>query len=344
MTKPRFLLLGFGLICILKTNAQQVSWIPVTVPEASSFRALSIPDEETVWVAGNKGLLGQSADGGKTWDFKSIEGFEKLDFRSLFAFDKRTAIVVNAGSPAYILRTENAGKNWSIVYENQDSSIFIDGIDFWDAETGLVYGDPIRGKLFVLKTTDSGKTWNPLPEASLPALEPGEASFAASGTNIRCFGKKKVLIASGGSKSRLFYSANAGNTWKAIEVPIIQGKNSEGIFGIYLLSDKHWIVVGGDYTKENQAIKHIFYTLNGGKNWEMPKQATGGYRECVAQLDDEIMIAVGPQGAEISTDKGLNWQTLTAPPGLHVVRTSKSGKQSFAAGRNGLFKLEIMKE
>lgn len=334
MPKPRFLLFGFLLIFTLKANSQQVSWIPVTVPEASSFRALSIPDDETAWVAGNKGLVGQTADGGKTWDFKSIEGFEKLDFRSLYAFDKRTAIVANAGSPAYILRTENAGKNWSIVYENQDSAVFIDGIDFWDAENGLIYGDPINGKLFVIKTTDSGKTWNSLPASSLPTLEPGEASFAASGTNIRCFGKKKVLIASGGSKSRLFYSTNAGNTWRAIEVPIIQGKNSEGIFGIYLVSDKHWIVVGGDYTKENQAINHIFYTLNGGKNWEMPKRATGGYRECVAQLENEMLIAVGPQGADISLDRGLNWVAIDAPLGLHVIRKSKTGHLVLGAGRN----------
>lgn len=343
MPKLPFFFLVFWVSNSLIAHAQQISWIPVRVPEASSFRALSIPDDKTAWVAGNKGLIGQTTDGGKTWDFKSIEGFEKLDFRSLYAFDKHTAIVANAGSPAYILHTKDAGKNWSIVYENQDSAVFIDGIDFWDAETGLVYGDPIHGKLFVLKTTDSGKTWNPLPDASLPTLGSGEASFAASGTNIRCFGKKKVLIASGGSKSRLFYSTNAGNTWRAIEVPIIQGKNSEGIFGIYLVSDKHWIVVGGDYTKENQAIKHIFYTLNGGKNWEMPKKATGGYRECVAQLDDEIMIAVGPQGAEISFDNGLNWNTIEAPQGLHVIKKSKSGNLVLAAGRNTICVLSLTK-
>ena len=56
----------------------------------SSFRGLSVVNDNTVWVSGSNGTIGKSIDGGNSWKFFVVKGFEKVDFRDIEAFDKST--------------------------------------------------------------------------------------------------------------------------------------------------------------------------------------------------------------------------------------------------------------
>ena len=49
-----------------------------------------------------------------------------------------------------------------------DSLVFMDGMDFWNDSVGLVYGDPLSGYHFILKTTDSGESWSRIPQENIP--------------------------------------------------------------------------------------------------------------------------------------------------------------------------------
>lgn len=69
---------------------------------------------------------------------------------------------------------------------NDSPEIFPDGMDFWNTKTGILYGDPIAGKMALLKTTDGRISWQNISDDLNIILIPGEASIAASGTNIRC--------------------------------------------------------------------------------------------------------------------------------------------------------------
>ena len=200
------------LALLLCSNAfsQTYSLQNCKISVTSSFRGLSAVDDSVVWVSGSNGWIGRSTDGAKSWIFKQVQGFEKLDFRSLYAFDKQRAIIANAGSPAHILQTIDGGNTWQIVYQNNHADSFFDGIDFWNDRNGIIYGDPIQGRMLLLITKDGGHTWNELPELHRPQLNVGEASFAASGTGIRCYDKSKVMISTGGKVSRLFISKNNG--------------------------------------------------------------------------------------------------------------------------------------
>lgn len=85
----------------------------VEVP--ASFRAVSVVDDQVVWVSGSKGHVCKSIDGGKTWTVNQVKGFEPLDFRSCYAFDANSAIIANAGEPAHILKQqmeERTGKSF----------------------------------------------------------------------------------------------------------------------------------------------------------------------------------------------------------------------------------------
>ena len=227
----------------------------------SSFRGLSVIDNNLAWVSGTNGYIGCTTNGGETWNYTQVKGFEKCDFRSLYAFDEKTAVIANAGSPAYILRTTNAGKSWKVVYTNNDSLAFFDGIDFWNGKEGIIYGDPIDGRLLLLGTKDGGKSWQPYASKCQPEMADGEASFAASGTAIRCYNPNKVMIATGGKVSRLLISGNSGQSWKAVALPAIQGKSTTGIFSLAFSNDTTGIIVGGDYTKDYLMANHVFFFI-----------------------------------------------------------------------------------
>ncbi|MDN4165513.1 YCF48-related protein [Cytophagales bacterium LB-30] len=314
--------------------AQNLSFISLPDSVNASFRGLSVVDETTVWLAGSKGWVGRSTDGGQTWAFEQIRGYEALDFRSLYAFSAEKAIVANAGSPGYILLTEDAGKTWQKVGELLHPDAFMDGVDFWNENEGLIYGDPIEGHMLLMKTQDGGRTWQELPLNQRPKLEEGEASFAASGTNIRCMGEAEVRIATGGKKSRLWVSENKGANWKAIETPILQGESAQGIFSFDFYTPTQGLLVGGDYTQALLEEKHVWVTTDGGSQWTFPSPATKGYRSGVAYLTATRLLACGTSGIDISENGGLAWRVLSEE-GFHVVKTFPSGKRAILAGGKG---------
>lgn len=324
--------LAFFFIPFLSIQAQ------IRLAETStkaSFRALSVVNDHMVWLAGTKGTIGRSVSGGKTWIFSTIPGFENSDFRSLYAFDSLHAIVANTGSPAVILRTENGGKTWQEVYRNTDKEAFLDGMDFWDDKRGMAYGDPVSGRILLLKTNDGGRTWLEESESRRPRLDSGEASFAASGTNIRLWDNKKVAIATGGLKSRIWFSEDEGKSWLRIPVPILQGTDSRGIFSLFI-QDKNWVVAGGDYKSDTLKKDHIFISSDEGKTWIFPQKPTGGYRECVGSSGIQSLLAAGPSGVDFSQDGGKNWSLISGQKGFHVIKKARSGNLVMLAGANGL--------
>src|SRR5688572_27623161 len=90
------------LVIISCTQAQQVTML--SSGTKTSIRGLSVVDEKIIWVSGSNGLVGKSLDGGITWEWLPVKGFEKRDFRDIEAFDKNTAVIIAIAEPAHILR------------------------------------------------------------------------------------------------------------------------------------------------------------------------------------------------------------------------------------------------
>ena len=122
-----------------------------------SFRGLSVVDNQTIWVSGSRGTIARSIDRGKTFSLQQIKGYEKSDFRDIEAFDEKRAIIISSGTPAYILKTIDGGQTWKEVYKNVDTAYFLDAIDFWNDQKGMLVGDPVNGH-FVLLQTDRKST------------------------------------------------------------------------------------------------------------------------------------------------------------------------------------------
>ncbi len=317
---------------------QSLQWQNILTQTDASFRGLSVVDDSVAWVSGSKGWVGRSVDGGHNWTFKQVKGYEQCDFRSLYACNDKYAIIANAGSPAYILRTQDGGESWEKMYEDKDTAAFFDGIASIACKHSIVYGDPKNGRLELLRSDDAGKTWWRLPNR--PQLAEGEASFAASGTTIQKTGRR-VVIATGGKVSRLFISRNSGETWKDIPTPIIQGQSTTGIFSVACYSKKKMIIVGGDYKRDTLKKDHVFYTTNGGKKWYAPVRPTRGYRECVTFISDDTVVALGPTGTDISFDGGRNWYVENDEKQYHVIKKARHGNMIIAAGGGGKLALIV---
>lgn len=337
----RILVLFCALYFSVVIRAQQpsaavkyYSGMPATSAAADSvkkgFRGLSVVNEDVIWISGQRGLVGSSTNGGKSFVWRRVQHYTKMDFRTLHAFSKKEAVIATAGTPASILRTNNGGKTWQEVFRSDDSAMFFDGVGFWDKRRGLIFGDPIDGRMFLMETFDGGKSWKEISFENRPQLVNGEAAFAASGTTIRTLPNGHVYIATGGAKSRLWHSRDYGHHWEVFETPIIQGKPSQGIFSIAFADTIHGVIVGGDYTLPDQDSLNCFYTIDGGKNWIAPIPGPRGYRSSVEYLGQGMFVTSGISGGEYGVDGGRQWIPLSVSWGGWNVTKAIPGVSKFA--------------
>jgi photosystem II stability/assembly factor-like uncharacterized protein len=300
----------------------------------TSLRGISVVNDNIVWVSGSNGTVGKTTNGGKNWKWVTVKGFEKSDFRDIEAFDAVSAVIISVAEPGYILKTNDGGESWKVVYENKTKGMFLDAMEFWNEQSGIVIGDPIDGRFFITRSFDGGATWQDIPFENRPLADSGEACFAASGTNIRALDRDEAVFVSGGLRSRMFTRKNPVN------LPIIQGKettgaNSIAVFDHFKLKGgKRMIVVGGDFNADSSSIKNCFYTSDGGKSWNAPKTPPHGYRSCVEYLSKKDIVACGLSGVDYSVDGGKNF-SLISKESFHTVRIAKLGETIYLAGGNG---------
>jgi photosystem II stability/assembly factor-like uncharacterized protein len=294
----------------------------------SSFRGLSVVDDETVWVSGSGGQVGRSIDGGKTWTFHVIKGQEKTEIRDIEAFDEMQAVAMGIGSPAQIFRTVDGGATWDVVFSDSGKSMFLDAMEFWNEQSGVVIGDPIEGRFYMARTFNGGRTWEPLPMKFRPVADSGEACFASSGTNIRKRKKDEAIFISGGLKSRIFIRDSS------FVIPVIQGTESTGANSIAVKDENSFMIVGGDFSQKDAFDNVLAYTKDGGISWETGLGRPSGYRSCVEYLRKKTWITCGLNGVDITTDDGLHFLNISKT-GYHVCRKAKKGKAVYFAGGQG---------
>jgi photosystem II stability/assembly factor-like uncharacterized protein len=301
----------------------------ITHTPVKSIRGLSVVTDQIVWASGTGGQVGKSTDGGAHWQWTVVPGCDSCDWRSLYAFDARKAIVLNAGAPALIFLTEDGGTTWQQVYYDNRPGIFFDAMQFFNAQEGIAIGDPLENKFTIIRTHNGGRSWEADAAGTLPAAVTGEAIFAASGTSLVTLPGKKVYFATGGNVARLFVS---GNNWQAYTIPVVQGSSTTGAFSIAFRDAANGIAVGGDYKQDTASKGNCMLTGNGGLNWQAPVTPPGGYRSGVAYVSSKILLATGTFGTDISGDGGKNWKKVG--DGYNVVARARQGTKVYLAGKD----------
>ena len=259
---------------------------------------------------------------------------KSLDFRDVEAFNDHRAVIMSSGTGAKsaIFVTNDGGAHWKRTFLNPDREGFFDALAFTNPQHGFLTGDPIDGHFAFFETHDGGETWRPLPG---PEALPGESLFAASGACLAVSQKSEIWIATGGANARILYSKDSGHTWNASSVPIRHGKPSAGVFSIAADRNGELQAVGGDYTQPDSADQTGAFSHDRGATWQISSGLTG-YRSSVAYTSGrpELLITVGTNGSDISTDGGRSWQRFSRLS-LNSVASEPEGYAVWSVGPDG---------
>ena len=322
-----------------------VSVTPLKSGVNASFRGLAVRGSKEAWVTGSAGTVIRTLNAGESWEkivvpyepIKDKDGKDiAMDFRDVELLPDGSVILMSIGNGAAskLFRSIDGGKQWQVVLENKDEKGFFDGLVFDKAgRKGLLFGDPLNGRLDMYTTSDGGKTWQAVPQQNRPRLEEGEYGFAASGTGAAMIGSE-IWIGTGGSVARLHYSNDGGKTWTARKAPMRSGNPSSGIFSVAFASPGHGVVIGGDYLKPDEVSQNVAVTVDGGRTWVDSAKVQMPHKACVQVVGKQRFVTCGRTGIAFSADGGRSWQPVSNVSYYTCAFDPGSG-MGFMAGKDG---------
>jgi photosystem II stability/assembly factor-like uncharacterized protein len=322
---PHLAALLLSLACASALRSQNVdasAWTLELVTQSSGttalLQAVSPVSERVVWVSGHRGTYARTTDGGASWRAAVVPGGDTLQFRDVHAFDSLTAVLMSAGlgELSRIFRSEDGGRTWKQVFLMDHPAGFLDCMDFADAERGWVYGDAVEGSVYVLATEDGGRTWRRVSPAILPPALEGEGGFAASGTCVDALGERVFITTGAGSRPRLIRSDDRGETWTAVELPLVRGPVAGGTT-VTIDAQGIGLALGGAIGDPIPGAR-VAITRDGGVTWlEGGEPAVEGPIYGAARvpgIEPLTVVAVGPGGVAWSRNGGTGWALAESRP------------------------------
>lgn len=319
-----------------QTNRQAIRITPLASGVEASFRGMAVRDSHEAWIAGSNGTVIRTTDAGNTWRRISVPEAEDLDFRDVELLPDGTVLLmsVGEGSASRLLRSSDTGQTWRTVLINSEPQGFFDGMAFReDGLQGVLYGDPIDGRLDIHLTSNGGKTWQRLSVQQRPKLNEGEYGFAASGTGIVAKGRD-IWIATGGSVARVWHSQDDGATWQPSDTKIRSGNQTSGIFSIDISDDRSAVAIGGNYAEPELDRDNVAVSSDGGKSWLAMQNVSMPHKACVQSLGDGRFLTCGRTGVAFSIDAGKTWESISSD-GYYTLRADLSSGSGFLAGKDG---------
>ncbi|MGH7633650.1 MAG: WD40/YVTN/BNR-like repeat-containing protein [Gemmatimonadaceae bacterium] len=307
--------------------AHQSAPARATVPHAPSaisqpsgttalLQAVSVVDSTIVWVSGHDATYARTIDGGTTWAAARVPGADSLEFRDVYAVSASTAYLLAAGPGARsrVYKTLDAGRSWTLQWTNPAARAFYDCMDFWDAGHGMAVSDAVDGRIQIVATSDGGRNWQLLPDESLPAAQPGEGAFAASGTCLVARPPGTAWIGTGSATvARVLRTTDRGRIWAATPTPMPAGA-SAGVTSLAFRDAAHGVAAGGDIAQPLLHSNTVWFTSDGGSSWMPGAQPPfpGAVYGAAWVPDARVptVLVVGPKGAAFSRDAGSTWISL----------------------------------
>jgi hypothetical protein len=307
------------------------------------LRGIHAVGNGVAWASGARGTVLRTEDSGYVWQRCAMpEDAERLDFRSIWAWDAQTAIVMSSGpgEQSRLYKTTDGCSHWTALATNTDPGGFWDGLAFSDRKNGYILGDPVNGHFILLRTEDGGLHWKSVTSKDLDLNGEKLGAFAASNQAMvltdPVLGDVAVpwFATSGMSGGRHPYVYSGGIdcgmtmahrdpercltrfwTFSKDEVPMAGTSDSQGIFALGLHKDQngdwHAVAVGGDYSSPSKTDGTAARRDPKTGKWSAATKMPYGYRSSVAwDAANNAWIAVGPNGTDVSYDDGQSWSRL----------------------------------
>jgi photosystem II stability/assembly factor-like uncharacterized protein len=348
MKQALYIFIGFLFFTSCKQNEKALS-VPSTISEVQisnlledsllSIRAIDILNDKSLVFASNNATYGLYSPTKRNWQISKQEypvDSLQLEFRSI-AHTTTDFFMLSVGNPALLFKTGDNG-NMDLVYLEEHPKVFYDAMAFWNDMEGIAIGDTTDECLSIIITRDGGNTWKKVPCNKLPKGIDGEGAFAASNTNIAIVGNNTWIATTTG---RVYSSKDKGLSWDVVQTPIINEKETEGIYSIAFYDENNGFAIGGDYTNPDNNSANKISTANGGKTWNLIADGQQpGYRSCVQYVpnrEGKELVTVGFKGIDYSNDGGKTWKNLSNE-GFYTIRFLNDSV-AYAAGQRRISKL-----
>ncbi|WP_426275261.1 T9SS type A sorting domain-containing protein [Chryseobacterium sp. S-02] len=359
----RILLSAFALLTSSLAFSQY--WGTQNTAFTTASRGISgmeVYDANTVWAFAYDGATStnnvqeftKTSNGGTTWTSGAINiGDPSLTITNISGVNSTTAWVGAFDDTAGlggVWKTTNGGTTWTLqkalTTANQSWTNFV---HFFDANNGIVGGDPESGEFELYTTSDGGTTWTRVSGANVPNPLVGEygynSGYYAVGNNIFFYT----------GKGRIFKSTDKGLTWTVAFTGSTYGLTDFG--GATIGGDMAWsdankgIVFKKTYNTATPPVQTglaIYGTTDGGTTWNSITftgiTAANSINDVTYVPGTSILVATSSAGGSWkSVDNGVTWASLDTGVQHLNVRCSDSNN-CYSGGFNtsstvgGMFK------
>jgi photosystem II stability/assembly factor-like uncharacterized protein len=308
--RKHILLLALFFCGVFQGFAQ---WTPIALETKASFRAIRSLGSQ-IWIGGTRGTVIHSRNGGKNFTVSQVPEADSLDFRDLAILDDKTVLLMSAGpaenGAAKVFRTENGGLSWELAFQIKEKGYFFDAI-LWEGKKGLILSDPSGPFYGLIRIKKKGRTYELLNPANYPALQKGEAAFAASGSSLQKTKKGYYIVTGGGKKARVLFSPDASK-WesKYAEIP---GSEGTGFFSLGVRDSKNLWIAGGNYSRIKEGPIPVLESSDAGSSWSPVANAPAYYVEKILWADP-FWILSGPAESSAFDPLSKRWINLGKSP------------------------------
>jgi photosystem II stability/assembly factor-like uncharacterized protein len=255
----------------LRTTDGGLTWSSTVTPFSSG--RIAFLDANNGWLMADLGVgagsmavsVFQTSDGGDTWTRQytndpNLEGAGdslpmgglKYDIAPLTMQTAWIYGVTYSTGTAYLYRTDDAGKTWSLVpldlsVEAQGAELSVDQLKFTSNTEGVlilrINGPKIR--MVVYTTNDGGNTWTP-SSATVPG---GNLGDIVSAQEIVFYGTDQFYV-----------TQDAGATWNVVAPDVVFGESLTAME--FASASIGWVI-----TTDPSGHHTLYRTENGGVNW-----------------------------------------------------------------------------
>ena len=299
------------LACLCATVAETsfAQWqVQAGVPSVDIFSIA--PFDPNIINGGTLYGLLRSIDGGTNWDTTSIV-YQGAQYPGTFYdthfFSSQVGVatgLLSFGTQHVMLRTTNAGTDWSVAYFDNTGGLILamNDIAFVSATAGLAVGTDN----LVLRTTNAGMNWTPV---TVPGS--GHLYAAQYSSSLTCH-------AAGGS--RILKSINGGINW------------SEQTFSGIDLRAMHFPTGSIGYATGKYGV--LFKTTDSGQNWIQLANIPGNPDLTdVYFTSDQEGYATGETRIYHTNTGGAYWEWFECGSPMNAL--GFLGSSGFAAGNDG---------
>ncbi|WP_157859414.1 T9SS type A sorting domain-containing protein [Chryseobacterium angstadtii] len=316
-------------------------------------------DANTIWAFAYNGVtttanvqeFTKTSNGGTTWTAGTINvGNTALRITNISGVSATTAWVGafdNTNGLGGIWKTSDGGTTWTnqLMLTTAGQS-WTNYVHFFDANNGIIGGDPESGEFEIYTTSNGGTTWTRVPGANIPNPLTDEygynGGYYAVGNNIFFYT----------GKGRIYKSTDKGLTWTVLATNSIIGDFG----GTTESGDMAWsdsntgIIVRKTFTGTTPTGLQFHKTTDGGATWSQITYtgltAANNISDITYVPGTDILLAVSSSntnGGSWKSKNGTKWTAIdTGVQHLSVrcsdVNTCFSGGFNTSATVGGMFK------